>query len=1017
MTSNLTALALRRPVTVSMAFIAMLLMGIVSSRLLPLEMFPGLDIPEIMVEVPYQGASPQEVERSITSVLEESLATLSDVKAMRSTSTENGAFIELEFDWGSSLATKTVEARERLDSVRHLLPEDVERVLLRQFSTADMPIYTLRISSERDLSGAYDLLEKQLKRPLERLPGVSQVTLYGVDKQRIEIRIDPDRLTASGVPASLLQQRLNQENFVISGGNLRTQQTLWQLSPKGEFRSLDEIKQLILAPNIRLGDVASIDYTLPERIDGRHLNRAYAIGLDIFKESGANLVEVAARVTKVIDATNANPQFRGIELFSMDDQAKGVKSSLHDLLMAGLVGAALSFGVLFLFLRNVAMTLVIVVSVPISIAITLAAMYLMGYTLNILSMMGLLLAVGMLIDNSVVVTESVLQAQEHRDDGDRHQAILDGVNKVALAVLAGTLTTIIVFLPNIFGIKVQMTMFLEHVAIAICISLLASLLLAKTLLPLLLSRLGRIRLGSHNAPKGQRHYQRALSWCLNWPKTTGLITLVILASTALPVSQVNMADDDDAEDRLYLRYHLEGQHALAVTEGMVNRVEEYLYANQQQLGFDSVYSYYATDNVATTLIMKETLPADIETIKQTIRDNMPRLTDANPEFGWNGGNNAGMRVTLTGRSTTVLMELADQLVPLFQDIDGLEDVRSDINSGQYELQVQFDRQQLSRLGIDMAGAAQTVALAVRGDNLRSFRHDPSGEVQIFLAWDRQWRQSLQRLKQLPLARHNNRVYTLEMLASITLEPRLQEIKHYNRQTALTIGGNVEDSSMDEAKAALTQVLDSLHWPEGYDYQFGGGFRQQEDDQAVMITNMLLAIAMIYIVMAALFESLLLPTAVISSILFSITGVFWTFFILGQDMSMMAMIGILILMGVVVNNGIVLVDQINQREPDIDKLKQAIVDAAGSRLRPVLMTVATTVLGLVPLALNDTRLAGGGPSYTPMALAIIGGLLFSTVTSLFLVPYCYLLLTRMRHFYAQKSARIKQWSDGALPRWL
>ncbi|TKB49006.1 efflux RND transporter permease subunit [Ferrimonas sediminicola] len=1016
MTTNLTKLALKRPVTITMAFLAMLLMGLVSSRLLPLEMFPGLEIPQIMVEVPYQGASPQEVERGITTVLEESLATLSDVKSMRSHSTENGAFIEMRFDWGVPIATKTVEARERLDSVRHLLPTDVERVLLRQFSTADMPIYTLRISSKRDLSGAYDLLESQLKRPLERLPGVSQVTLYGVDKPRIEIRVDADALATMGINPDKLQQRLNQENFTLSGGTLRSQQTLWQLSPKGEFRSVSEIENLVLRPGLRLGDVAEIGYTQAERIDGRHLNRAYAIGLDIFKESGANLVEVADRVTKVIAQANDNPQFQGIELFSMDDQAQGVKSSLHDLLMAGLIGAGLSFGVLFLFLRNIPMTLIVVVSVPISIAITLAAMYLMNYSLNILSMMGLLLAVGMLIDNSVVVTESVLQAQESGKYKGTREAILAGVNKVALAVMAGTLTTIIVFLPNIFGTKVQLTMFLEHVAIAICISLLASLLLAKTLLPLLLSRLK----GLKSSPKGSSCHPRYRKWltrCLEWPKTSGVIALVLLASTALPISQVKMADDDDDNTRLYLRYHLQERQPVAVTEAMVDRVEEYLFANQAALGFDSIYSYYATDNATTTLIMREELPATIEAIKQTIRDNMPSLANAEPEFGWGGGDDSGMRITLTGRSTTVLMELAEQLVPLMNRIEGLEDVRSDAGAGQQELVVQFDRQLLSRLGLEVSDAAQTLALAVRGQNLRSFRHDPSGEIQIFLAWERQWRDSLQQLKQLPIVRDGERVYTLEMLASIAAQPQLQGIRHFNRQTALTIGGNVEERSMDEVRDDLTKVLDSIHWPPGYEYSFGGGFRQQQDSEQIMMINMLLAIAMIYIVMAALFESLLLPTAVITSILFSITGVYWTFMALGQEMSIMGMIGILILMGVVVNNGIVLVDQINQREPDIDRLKLAIVDAATSRLRPVLMTVATTVLGLVPLALNDTRLAGGGPSYTPMALAIIGGLLFSTVTSLFLVPYCYLLLSRMRHFYAQRCAHIKQWSDAKLPNWM
>ncbi|QQX82058.1 efflux RND transporter permease subunit [Shewanella sp. KX20019] len=1020
---SITRLAIKRPVTTAMFFIAILLFGLASSRLLPLEMFPGIDIPQVIVEVPYKGSTPSEVERDITSILEETLATMGGIEELRSSSSQNGAEIELRMKWGENVATKSLEAREKVDSVRHLLPKDVERVFIRQFSTADMPVLNLRISSDRELSGAFDLLDKQLKRPLERVEGVSQVTLYGVEQKQIEIRINADKLAASNISIKDLTRRLQQENFVISAGVLKTDSRVYQVSPKGEFRNLDEINSLVLTPGITLGDIASVRFALPERLDGRHLDQNYAVGLDVFKESGANLVDVSTRVMKVIESAKQDPQFQGIKLFVMEDQAYGVTSSLKDLLTAGLIGALLSFVVLYLFLRNLKMTLVIVSSVPIAICMTLAAMYLLGYSLNILSMMGLLLAVGMLIDNAVVVTESVLQekqlqksqAQSHDKTAvSDNSSILNGVDKVSLAVLAGTLTTAIVFLPNIVGVKVELTIFLEHVAIAICISLAASLLVAKTLLPLMLSKMEFDLPEKVQQSKLQLRYHKSLNWILARPRTSGVIALLLLASTALPLSMVKQDQSDgEGNNRLYINYQVEGRHSLAVTEAMIDKMEGYLYANQEKFHIDSVYSYFSADRGQSTLLLKEDIEVDMKALKKMIREGFPKFSIATPQFGW-GGENNGIRVSLTGRSTTELIHISEQVIPLLSAIEGLTDVRSELSGAQQEVVIRIDREMAARLDLKLNEIASSISMALRGTQLRSFRHDPNGELRIEMAYEQQWRLSLEKLKQLPIIRIDNRVYTLDSLAKIEILPRFDTIRHYDRQTALSIGANLDELTTEEAQEKITQVMESINFPAGYGYSLRGGFQKQDEDEAVMATNMILAIAMIYIVMAALFESLLLPTAIITSILFSITGVFWALLFTGTPMSIMAMIGILILMGIVVNNGIVLVDQINQLKPELDELSDTISQVCHTRLRPVLMTVGTTVLGLVPLAMGETQLGGGGPSYSPMAIAIIGGLTFSTVTSLYLVPLCYQALYRMRYQSAIRLGQADRFSRKVLP---
>lgn len=1014
---NLTRLAIKRPVTTSMFFFAILLFGLASSRLLPLEMFPGIDIPQIVVQVPYKGSTPAEVERDITKVLEESLATMGGIDELESESSQEGSEIEINMKWGENVATKSLEAREKIDAVRHLLPKDVERVFIRQFSTADMPVLTIRISSDRELSGAFDLLDKQLKRPLERVEGVSKVNLYGVEQKQIEVRINANRLAASGYSATELQIRLGRENFVLSAGTLRESNLVYQVSPKGEFRNLEDIKALVLLPGLTLGDVADVQFALPERVEGRHLDKHYAVGLDVFKESGANLVEVSDRVLKVIELAKQDQQFQGIRLFIMEDQASGVKSSLSDLLLSGLIGALLSFIVLYLFLRNFKMTLIVVSSVPISIGMTLAAMYLLGYSLNILSMMGLLLAVGMLIDNAVVVTESVLQEKQGKDTKsvqDNENAVMTGVDKVSLAVLAGTMTTAIVFLPNIFGVKVELTIFLEHVAIAICISLAASLLVAKTLIPLMLTKF-HFDITPEKAPgKLQSFYNRSLNWVLLRPWRSGLISVAILVSTALPLSMVKQdQEDSQSKERIYVNYQVEGRHNLNVTEAMVSQMEEYLYNNKEEFHIDSVYSYYAPDDASSVILLKKDLPIPLDELKKKIRSGFPKFSIAKPQFGW-GNDNSGVRVTLTGRSTSELIHLSEQVLPLLSNIKGLVDVRSEVNGAQQEVVIRINRQMAARLDLKLNEVASSISMALRGSPLRSFRHDPNGELRIEMAYEKEWQKSLEKLKQLPIVRIDQRLYTLDNLASIEIQPRFDTIKHYNRQTSLSIGANLDNLTTEEAQTKIKQVMENVRFPNGYNYSLRGGFERQDEDQSVMAINMLLAIAMIYIVMAALFESLLLPTAIITSILFSITGVFWALLLTGTPMSVMAMIGILILMGIVVNNGIVLVDQINQMTPELDKLSDTIREVCITRLRPVLMTVGTTVLGLVPLAMGDTQIGGGGPPYSPMAIAIIGGLSFSTVTSLYLVPLCYQLLYRMRYRAAVRLGESNRIAQKLLP---
>ncbi|QJR79432.1 efflux RND transporter permease subunit [Alteromonas pelagimontana] len=1008
----LARFAMKKPVTISMFFFSMLLFGIMARRWLPLEKFPGIDIPQMVVEIPYNDATPSEIERMITRPIEEAVATMSGIKRLEATSYEDRAEIFIEFAWDENIKAKSIEAREKIDAIRHLLPADVERVMVYKFNTNDMPIFQLRVSSDRDLSNAYDLLDRNLKRPLERVPGVSKVELYGVMKKQIAIRLSPARMAAMQVDTTALSKTLQGANFSLTAGSIEAADQKILVNPVGEFTQVEDFENLLIRRDVHLKDIADIAYETPRRNEGRHLDRTFAVGFNIFRESGSNLVETSERVMKVINEAKQDPAFNGINLFVMEDTAKSVSSSLADLLYAGMLGAVFSVAILYLFLRQLTTTLIVVLSVPFSICITLGLMYLMGYSLNILSLMGLMLAVGMLVDNAVVVTESIFQERAH--NSNPIQATQQGVSNVSLAIIAGTATTAIVFLPNIVGVKIDVTIFLEHVAIAICISLFASLLIAQTLIPLLASKINVPARKSQRSPAYIRRYARLLNWTLKNQNKTLIIAVAILLSTAIPMQFVTGDEEgNDDNDRIWLNYHMVQNYSLEEVEKTVNKMEAFLYAHQQEFHIKQVYTYFTAGHAVSGLTLEEDLPIDVSELKEKIREAMPLFVRARPSFQWEEGNGGGVSVTLLGDSSEQLREIADQIVPVLGNVEGLLDVKADTGGERQELQIRINREKVWRLGLNTSDVAGLIATALRGSNLRTFRYADAGEVDVRLMYGTDVQSSLTALRNINVSYQEGKNITLDMISDITVKPQLSEIKRHYRQTALSIGANLaNNTTVEQARERIENAMAFVSLPTGYQWTLDGSFTRQDEANGVMQMNMLLAVCMIYIVMAALFESLLLPTAVITSLLFSFTGVFWAFMITGTSMSVMGMIGMLILMGIVVNNGIVLVDRINQLIAADLPLFQAVLEGCQSRIRPILMTVATTVLGLIPLAAGTTKIGGDGPPYSPMAIAIIGGLLFSTLTSLFLVPLAYVLLLKMRfhtqRMMANSRARVSRW---------
>lgn len=1009
---SLTQLSLRRPVTVVMFFVCLSVIGLIAGQRLPLEFLPDIEFPGLLVEIPYRNSTPEEVERRITRPVEEALATLSGIENMHSESSDAGAQIFIRFDWGHDLAIKGVEARDKIDAIRNSLPPDIERIQIRKFEAGSIPVLTLRVSAERDLSGAYDMLERNLKRRIERLPGVARVELYGVEPKEVRIELAASRIAAHGIDVRQLAETLRRANFAQTAGDLIENDTRWFVRLEGRLPTLAHIRDLVIdRSGLRLGDIAEVTYADPVRTYGRHLDGRYAIGINVFKETGANMVDVADRALAEIDAVRALPEMAGITLYVMDNTAQSVRDSLNDLTEAGLVGALLSIAILYLFLRDWRSTLIVSCAVPLSLVITLAAMYFLDISLNILSLMGLMLSVGMLVDNAVVVTESIFKARGECQDAKA--ATITGVDGVALAVSLGTLTTAIVFLPNVFGVQNEITVYLTHVAITICVALGASLLIALTLIPQLTTR---IPIATQTRAAWMEHlaarYVRVLEWTLRHPGKTGVFILGVLASVAVPASLVKTdMFPQDSGKRLVLRYNLSGVYRLDKVEEAVNTIEGYLLANKARFEIESVYSYFDLSRADTSIILlpKEQRRQTTRQIKDAIRSELPKIAIGEPSFEENRqGSGERLSIQILGESSDRLGEIAREMERVVRSVPGLTDVRLRAKAQDWEVRIRIDRDKARLYGLSSQHVADVVAAAMRGVPLRPYRTS-TGEVDLRLELRRADRLDLDALRALPVITPGGERVALAAVAQLSVSAAPGTIEREDRHTALTIEfGTVDGVTAEEAQQRVEATLSGLQLPPGYSWRYGKAFDEEQESMRTMVQNMLLAAACIYIVMAALFESILAPSAIITGILFSYVGVYWFFLVTGTDFSFMALIGMLVLMGIVVNNGIVLVDHVNQLRAAGQERRQALIQGSRDRLRPILMTAATTVLGMVPLALGDATVGGEGPAYYPMARAIIGGLVFATFVSLLVLPTIYLALEDLGHWGQRVLHRARRW---------
>ncbi len=1013
--------SIKRPVTTVMFFVSLFVVGLIAAVRLPLEAFPSITFPGIFLQLPYSGSTPEEVERTVLRPVEEAVSTMTGVKRMQGNARADGASMFIEFtDWDRDASIAASEARERIDAIRDDLPDDLQRYFVLKFSTSDEPVLKVRLASKRDMTREYDMIDREFKRRLERIPGVARVDVLGAPPNEVEIAISSDRLNAHGIGLNELNARLRDVNFSVSAGQIDDGGERLRVQPVGEIVDLQQYRDIVLdTKGTRLADVADIQLK-PTRIDyGRRLDGQPAVGLDIFKERSANLVEVANRVLKEVDTIAKDPALDGVQVKVVENQGADVTSSLMGLAEAGLVGLLLSVIVLYFFLRHWPSTLMVSTAIPICFVMTLGFMYFAGVTLNVLTMMGLLLAVGMLVDNAVVVVESIYQERE-RMPGQPRLASLIGTRNVAIALSAGTLCHCIVFVPNLFGERNMISIFMSQIAITISVSLLASWLVAVSLIPMLSARLKTppaVRDSTGLIPSLQRRYAAFLRWTLEHRGKSILGIVLIVLLSVIPATQMktNMfGGEEGGEANIF--YQWNGAYTKQQMSDEILKIETFLDKNRKQYGVVQIYSFYSEQGWGGTQVKFDTdKPAETKRLVEALREALPKSARAKigignqggPGGGGDGGLSQNVQVQLVGDSSETLKEIAEGVVPLLARRKELRDVRVNVGDRNSELAVRVDRERAATFGFSAQQVSQFVGLALRGAPLREFRQGDT-EVPVWVRFAGAEDYGIKDISAFTVRAPDGRIVPLMAMVDVKIDAAASEIERSNRQTTLTIQANLaEKVSMPEARTAMEETLKSIPFQAGYTYSFeGGGFQQDDEAMQQMMFNLIIALVMIYVVMAAVFESLLFPMAIMSGVVFSVFGVFWLFWLTGTEFNVMAFIGILVLMGVVVNNGIVMIEHINNLRRRGMSRTDALVEGSRERLRPILMTMGTAILAMIPIALGQTKMAGDGPPYFPMARAIAGGLAFSTVVSLLFLPTIYAVLDDLRSATMRVMARAR-----------
>jgi len=995
-----TDLPLDRPVATIMLLVCLTVLGSVAVFYLPIGFLPVVQEPEIDVAVPFPGSHPLEGLREVVRPIEEEIAAIPEVKRIWALSLPGQASVDAQFDWGVDTELKLIEVRDAVERARPRLPRGIGHITVE--GNTDGPganVLGGRISAKRDLSESWELLDRRIRRPLERIRGVARVQLYGVDPLEVRVDLDLGAMRQHGIEAGDLLRRIDEANFDMDLGVVRGDALRYDVRSAARFRDVETVRNLIIGPNgLRLSDVARVAIREPELTRGRHLNRDFAIGFDVFKEASANTVETVDKLMAKIDEIGRDPELGGVTVVVWHNQGEEILNSLAGLRNAGIFGGLLAVGVLYLFLRRLSTTLIVAVAIPFSLLVTCGVMFLLHMEFNVLTMLGLMLGVGMLVDNAVVVIENIYRLRSLGTDVDRAARL--GARQVALAVLAATATTIIVWSWLFVTEPDTMRIYIGAVAAVICIAVVCSLLISLTFIPLAAARFvsrREIRPGFFIRGILPR-YRGLLGWTLRHRFVTLAALLLLAASAAIPITLIEKSGDPQVQQRdVLIFYDIADSSTVEVLERHVDTVEDWLEERRAELGIEDIYSWFSEENnsAQTRVYLPKGGNTDsaYKALERKLEEGLPTIAGVELNIGDRRGRHRGprrggfVRVAVHGEDPEFLEELAFDVEARMRNLQHVKEIWGPSLVGREEVRVLIDPERARALGVEPLRIAEAVGFVFRGQRLRRF-HGARGEVELIVGLAENVRPGVAALKDLPVPRDDGEFISLGAVADIELARTPPALNRVDRKTTAWIGLQFDEeaTTTQKMREAIEARLVGLELPSGYAWNWGEEEHREDEALRVMLRGILISICVVLLLMAALFESFSQPLAILVTLPLALFGAFWTLWLAGFVFEILGFIGVIILVGVVVNNGIVMVDHVNSLRRAGKGRIEALIEGCGDRLRPVLMTVITTVVGLIPLALSEFTVAG--VFVQSMAVAMIGGLISSTVFTLIALPVWY-----------------------------
>ncbi len=1016
---SLYSSAVKKPVTTILVFVAVVIIGLFSLLKLPIDLYPDIDTNTIMVMTTYSGASSQDIEQNVTRPLENTLNSVEHLKHITSNSKENISIITLEFEYGYDIDVLSNGVRDKLDVVSGMLPDDAETPIIFKFSTDMIPIVLLSAQANESLPGLYKILDENVANTLARVDGVGTVSISGAPKREIHIYLDPARLEAYDLTAESVIQLVAAENKNVPGGTFDMGSDTYSLRVQGEFKDPTEMRDLVVGSKdgavVRLSDVARIDDSVEERAQETYNNGQRGAMIIVQKQSGANSVEISNKIKKILpDIQKKLPS--DVKLDYIVDTSDNIRNTINSLVET--VEYALLFVVIvvFFFLGRWRATVIIALTIPISLIASFIYLLATGNTLNIVSLSALSISIGMVVDDAIVVLENVTTHIER--GSDPKQAAVHGTNEVAISVIASTLTLIAVFFPLTLVTGMTGVLF-RQLGWMVTIMMVISTAAALSLTPMLCSQLLRLQpvkgklFTKFYGPierfldKLDNGFQKLLGIVVKhrWITTAGAL-LIFFGSMQLTKFIGSEFFPTSDNSRLGITLELPVGSRVEIAKDLTERIYKDWTKKYPEIDkFNYTVGQASTDNTYASMQSNGSHIISMNITLKPIKERTKSLTEVAalmredlkkyPELdkyqvnvgGSRGGSMSGqstINYEIYGYDLEKTDSVAQRLKRILSSVKGTADIRISRDNYQPEYQVDFDRQKLAIYGLNLTTAANALRNRINGSTASYFRED-GDEYDIKVMYDPEHRQSIEDIENILLFNAQGKGVRLKEVGTVVERFNPPTIERKDRERIITVSTVVQDRPMSDIIADAQPLIDKMEVPSGVSINLSGSYEDQQDSFRDLAMLAVLIIILVYIVMASQFESFTYPGIIMTSIMFAFSGVVLILWITGTNLNVMSMIGGIMLIGIVVKNGIVLIDYITLNRERGMSITKSVLHAGKSRMRPVLMTSLTTILGMVPMAVGTGE---GAEMWRPMGVAVIGGLTFSTILTLLFVPTLY-----------------------------